>query len=162
MIVTAGRALRMALTVRNEGDRPFGFEEALHTYIAVGDVREIRISGLEGTGYLDKADGGAKKAMGDAPLTISGETDRVFNGHRDPITIEDPIWRRRLVVERSGSSTAVVWNPWAAKAKAMPDFGDDEWTGMVCVESTNATDDALTLEAGASHEITTTIAVRPA
>jgi D-hexose-6-phosphate mutarotase len=162
MVVTAGRALRMAFTVRNQGDRPFTFEEALHTYFAVGDVRQIRMAGLEGAGYVDKADGGAKKTMGGASFTISGETDRMFDGHRGPITILDPGSRRRLVVERSGSATAVVWNPWVAKAKAMPDFGDDEWTGMVCVESANAAGDALTLEPGASHELATTIEVRPA
>jgi glucose-6-phosphate 1-epimerase len=43
----------------------------------------------------------------------------------------------------------------------MPDFGDDEWTGMVCVETANAGDDAVTLAPGASHAMTATIEVRP-
>ena len=29
----------------------------------------------------------------------------------------------------------VVWNPWDKKAKAMSDFGDDEYKRMVCVEA---------------------------
>lgn len=30
----------------------------------------------------------------------------------------------------------VVWNPWDAKAKGMPDFGpEDGWKRMVCVEA---------------------------
>ena len=29
---------------------------------------------------------------------------------------------------------AVVWNPWDKKAKAMTDFGDDEYKHMVCIE----------------------------
>jgi glucose-6-phosphate 1-epimerase len=53
----------------------------------------------------------------------------------------------------------VVWNPWIAKAKAMPDFGDDEWTGMVCVETANAGADAVALAAGARHVMTATIEV---
>lgn len=29
----------------------------------------------------------------------------------------------------------MVWNPWADKAKAMGDFGDDEYKTMLCVEA---------------------------
>ena len=29
----------------------------------------------------------------------------------------------------------MVWNPWVDKAKETPDFGDDEYPNMVCVES---------------------------
>ena len=29
----------------------------------------------------------------------------------------------------------VVWNPWAEKAKAMTDFGDEEYKQMLCVEA---------------------------
>lgn len=32
-------------------------------------------------------------------------------------------------------SSVVVWNPWDRKAKAMPDFGDDEYKHMLCVEA---------------------------
>ncbi len=160
MTVTVCRQLRMALRVSNEGEEPLRFEEALHSYFAVGDVRRLTIGGLEGAAYVDKADGWARRTLGHAELRITGETDRVFCGRRGPITIEDPVWRRRLVVARAGSATAVVWNPWQAKAKAMPDFGDEEWTGMVCVESANAMDDAQSLEPGESHELVTTIEVR--
>jgi Aldose 1-epimerase len=30
---------------------------------------------------------------------------------------------------------AVIWNPWADKARETPDFGDDEYPNMICVES---------------------------
>jgi glucose-6-phosphate 1-epimerase len=66
-----------------------------------------------------------------------------------------------VVVHKSGSATTVVWNPWAERAKAMADFGDDEWTGMVCAETANAMDDAVTLAPGASHVLTATLEVRP-
>ncbi len=160
LAVTVGRRLRMALTVLNAGDQPFVFEEALHTYFAVGDARRLAITGLAGAGYLDKADGGARKTLGPAALTIAGETDRVFGGHEGAIAIVDAAWARTIEIARTGSSTAVVWNPWQAKAKAMPDFGDDEWTAMVCVESANALADAVTLAPGASHTLATTIETR--
>jgi glucose-6-phosphate 1-epimerase len=42
----------------------------------------------------------------------------------------------------------------------MPDFGDDEWTGMVCVETANALEDAVSLAPGESHTTTVAIEVR--
>ena len=41
----------------------------------------------------------------------------------------------------------------------MPDFGDEEWPGMVCVETANAMSDAVTLAPGATHVMTATLEV---
>ncbi|WP_396134512.1 hypothetical protein [Cellulomonas sp. ATA003] len=41
----------------------------------------------------------------------------------------------------------------------MPDFGDDEWTGMVCVETCNVGPATVTLTPGASHTMTATMGV---
>jgi D-hexose-6-phosphate mutarotase len=138
LTLSVGRSLRMALAVRNMNGAPATFEEALHSYFAVSDVRQVRIRGLEGVGYLDKTAAMTRKPGETGPITIVAETDRVYLGTTRTVTIEDPGWRRRIVVSKAGSATTVVWNPWIAKAKAMPDFGDDEWTGMVCVETANA------------------------
>lgn len=155
--LTVGRSLRLALTTRNVDGAPATFEAALHSYFAVSDVRQVRLHGLEGVGYVDKTAAMARKPGEAGPLTIASETDRVYLGTTGTVTIEDPGWKRRTVVSKSGSATTVVWNPWIAKAKAMPDFGDDEWTGMVCVETANAGDDAVTLAPGASHVMTATL-----
>lgn len=32
-------------------------------------------------------------------------------------------------------ATLVIWNPWQTKAKAMADFGDEEYKLMICVEA---------------------------
>jgi D-hexose-6-phosphate mutarotase len=102
----------------------------------------------------------ARQPGASEPIAIAAETDRVYLGTTGTVTIEDPGWGRRIVVAKSGSSTTVVWNPWVAKAKAMPDFGDEEWNGMVCVETANAMDDAVTLAPGASHVMTATLEVQ--
>ena len=158
--VNVGRSLRLALTARNVNGAPATFEEALHSYFAVSDVRQIRIHGLEGVGYVDKTAAMARKPGEAGPITITAETDRVYPETSGTVKIEDPGWRRRIVVSKSGSATTVVWNPWIAKAKAMPDFGDDEWTGMVCVETANTGDAAVTLAPGASHVMAATLEVR--
>jgi len=158
--VTVGRALRLELAVRNVDSAPVTFEEALHSYFAVSDVRQVRVHGLEGVGFVDKTAALARRAPEGAPIAIAAETDRVYTGATGTVTIEDPGWRRRIVIAKSGSATTVVWNPWAAKAKAMPDFGDEEWTGVVCVETANAMGDAVTLPPGASHVMTATLEVQ--
>jgi D-hexose-6-phosphate mutarotase len=55
----------------------------------------------------------------------------------------------------------VVWNPWIAKAKAMPDFGDEEYKTMLCVESGNVADNALTLSPGESASLKVVLASEP-
>jgi D-hexose-6-phosphate mutarotase len=159
LAVTAGLTLRLELTARNIDSAPATFEEALHSYFAVSDIRQIRIRGLEGVAYVDKTAAMARKPGESDPIAIAAETDRVYLGTKGTVTIEDTGWKRRIIVSKTGSATTVVWNPWIAKAKAMPDFGDDEWPGMVCVETANAMDDAITLAPGATHVMTATVEV---
>jgi glucose-6-phosphate 1-epimerase len=148
--ITIDRQLHMDLEVRNTGDKAFTFEEALHTYFAVDDIRHVQVIGLEGCDYLDKVATGKQK-QGDHPITFAAETDRVYDGASGPCMIVDGAAGRHIAVEKSDSHTTVVWNPWIAKAAAMPDFGDDEWQRMVCVETANAFDHAVTLAPGARH-----------
>jgi len=149
--VVFGDRLAMTLEVENRSDHPFLFEEALHTYLRVGDVGEIAITGLAGCAYLDKTDGMKRKTLAAEPLRLSGTTDRVFLDTRSTCIVTDPTLARRIDIEKTGSATTVVWNPWSDKAKAMADLGGDAWRSMVCVETANAADNALRLQAGARH-----------
>lgn len=149
--IEIGSRLRMALEVRNDGTDPFTFEEALHTYFDVADIRTVSLTGLERGEYLDKLAGGRQSREGNDPIRFTAETDRVYLDTQAACTIDDPDRRRTITVSKSGSDATVVWNPWIAKAHAMPDFGDDEWTGMLCVETGNVNVHARTLAAGATH-----------
>jgi D-hexose-6-phosphate mutarotase len=148
--VVVGAELRMTLEIRNGGDKPFTFEEALHSYLSVGDIRQVSIEGLAATDYLDKAGGGppVRRKQGAEPITFSGETDRVYLNTRATCVAHDVAGARNISVAKSGSDATVVWNPWIAKAKAMADFGDDEWPSMLCIETANVTDCAITLPPG--------------
>jgi D-hexose-6-phosphate mutarotase len=159
LAVSVSRSLEMALTVRNVDSAAVTFEEALHSYLAVSDARQVLVRGLEGVPYVDKTAAMARKPGEAGPIAIVAETDRVYNGATGTVTIEDPGWKRRVVIGKTGSSTTVVWNPWIAKAKAMPDFGDDEWPGMICIETANAAANAATLPAHTSHTMTPAISV---
>ena len=157
--VTVGSSLVMTLDIVNAGRQAFSFEEALHTYFAVQKVDAIEIRGLEDTDYLDKVGGTTRKHQGAEAIRFTGETDRVYLDTRGATTIHDPGLRRRIAIGKSHSDATVVWNPWIAKARAMPDFGDDEWPGMVCVETCNVNVHAVTLAPGARHTMTATIDV---
>jgi glucose-6-phosphate 1-epimerase len=150
--VTIGRELRMELSVRNTAASARRFEEALHTYLSVSDVRQVNVEGLAGREYVDKVDGMKRKTQS-GNVAITGETDRVYLSTPDPVTVHDPAAGRSLVISRHGSASTVVWNPWVEKAKKMPDFGDDEWPRMLCVETANVADNAVTLAPGAEHRM---------
>ena len=158
-LVSFGEVLSMTLSVKNTSGAPATFEAALHTYFVVSDVKQIEITGLEGTYYLDKVDAGKRKSQGNDAIRFTGETDRVYLDTRSACVLADPGMGRKITVDKSGSDTTVVWNPWIEKAKKMPDFGDDEWPGMACIETANAGPNAVTLEAGATHEMNATIRV---
>jgi glucose-6-phosphate 1-epimerase len=156
--VTFGTQLTMALELTNTGSAPFAAEEALHTYFAVGDVRGIRITGLAGANYLDKTDNARQKQQ-QGDIAITAETDRVYLDTLGAVTVEDPGKRRRLTISKENSRDTVVWNPWIAKAKAMADFGDDEWPAMLCVETCNVAAHPVTLPPGQTHIMKARIAV---
>ena len=150
--IRVGRQLHLNLRVTNRGQEAFSFEEALHSYFTVGDARRIRITGLEGTTYIDKVDA-LKRKVQTGDVTLEAETDRVYVNTRAACAIEDPVVGRRVAINKAGSDATVVWNPWIAKSKAMADFGDDEWAGMVCVETVNAGENQITLQAGQTREM---------
>ena len=123
---------------------------SLHTYFTIGDIRKTQLGGLSGRSYLDKMDG-AKKKVQEGPIRFSGETDRVYIETPDAVTVKDEAMNRKITVSKENSLATVVWNPWIEKARRMPDFGDEEWPGMVCVETANAAEHAITLQAGERH-----------
>jgi glucose-6-phosphate 1-epimerase len=151
--VTVGRRLGLSLTVTNRDRKPFTYEEALHTYLAVSDIHHTSVTGLEGARYIDKVAGTTVDATGE-PIRFDGETDRIYLAGPGTVTVNDPAAGRALNVSGEGSGTTVVWNPWVDKAAKMSDFGDAEWTSMVCVETSNVQDSAVTVDPGESHTTT--------
>jgi glucose-6-phosphate 1-epimerase len=157
--VVVGATLTLALEVENVGDSPLEFEEALHAYYSVSDVKQIEVSGLEETDYLDRADNAKPRHQGAGAIRFAGETDQLHLNTTSPVTISDPGWQRRIAIEKRGSNSTVIWNPWIAKAARMPDFGDEEWPHMVCVEPANAAANAVMLQPGARHTMGMTVRV---
>jgi glucose-6-phosphate 1-epimerase len=164
MRATFGKELEMRLELTNTGDAPLTAEEALHTYFAVADARTLTIRGLTGARYIDKVDGMKEKTQ-EGSIRIIGETDRVYANTTAEVIVEDSATARspgrHIHISKEGSADTVVWNPWIAKAKAMADFGDDEWPGMLCVETCNVMANALHLTPGQSASMTARVRIHP-
>ena len=159
--LSLGVALEMTAEVENVGDEPIVYELALHSYLAVGDVEVVRIHGLEGVRFVDKADGGKEKLSGREPLAIAGEVDRVFLDTTATCVVDDPVRARRLRVEKRESRATVVWNPGRDRARTMRDVGEDAWRGFVCVEAANVGPYAVRLAPRGRHAMAVRIDVTP-
>jgi D-hexose-6-phosphate mutarotase len=147
-LVQVNDALTAELIVRNNSAPDFTFENCLHTYFAVGDISGASVAGLKGVEYLDQPADFARRTEADEVIRFTGEVDRVYLNTTATVEIHDPILGRTIRVEKSGANSTVVWNPWIAKARAMPDFGDEEYQRMVCVESGNVAENRITLAPG--------------
>jgi glucose-6-phosphate 1-epimerase len=158
LTVTVGQQLQVDLDTINDGPGAANFEDALHTYFAVGDIHQTRVEGLDGVIYVDKLDNQNQHRQQGA-VTFDGETDRVYADTGQSLRLIDGARKRCIHIAKSGSASTVVWNPWIAKSAAMPDFGDDEWPGMVCVETANCLHQRRVLLPGDRHRTTVTISL---
>jgi D-hexose-6-phosphate mutarotase len=161
-VVTVNEALTLQLLVTNNSkDEDFAFENCLHTYFEVGDAAAISITGLKGFNYLDKVANFAQKTETGDAIRISSEVDRIYLATTGPVEIIDPKLHRKILVEKQGSVSTVVWNPWIAKAGQMPDFGNEEYTRMVCVESGNVGSNNIKLPPGETSTLTVKLTTFP-
>jgi D-hexose-6-phosphate mutarotase len=147
--VTVSNALTMELTTRNTGDEVVRVESCLHTYLHVGDISAIALTGLRQAPFDDFAfgAGGARRVELDPALRIFQETNRVYPDNTNTVEIHDSRLGRVIRVEKSGSQSTVVWNPWTTQ-KMPEDFDQAEYRQMVCVESGNVKQNAVVLGPG--------------
>jgi D-hexose-6-phosphate mutarotase len=158
--ITVGETLTIALSTENLGAKPFQLTEALHSYLAVGDVGGVVVTDLAGRTYIDQCDGNARRVQRGA-IQFAGEVDRIYQGSPDDVVVTDRSLGREIRVSKLESLSTVVWNPWSEKAQRLGDMGEDGYKRMVCIETANAGDHAVTLAARARHRIQTEIKVRP-
>nr|NLD41721.1 D-hexose-6-phosphate mutarotase [Actinomycetales bacterium] len=158
LTVTVGEELSLELTTTNHGEANLQVEEALHTYFTVADVKNVRVTGLDGVAYLDKVAGEDATQSGDVVFT--DRTDRVYESGA-PVEIRDPGFSRRIEITNEASANTVVWNPWEETTRGMADIPDNAWPGFVCVETANVGGNATLLAPGSHTTIGTTYRVTP-
>jgi glucose-6-phosphate 1-epimerase len=152
--VRVSTTLDLSLTTTNHGDTPVIFEDALHTYFAVSDVRQVVFHGLGGKPYIDYFEDLKRKVEPSGPVRVTEPTCHIHFGESS-MAIEDPDWGRRITIAPRGAGASVLWSPGDARAAELKDLGD-QWPKMVCLESANCLDARVTLPPGATH--TTSVA----
>ena len=150
--IIVGSSLKINLKTTNNGEKDYALTEALHTYFNVADCTKLHVEGLKNTAYIDKVDGGIEK-MQTEDVRIGEEVDRIYMNTVAACTLVDEVTNRKVEISKKGSTSTVVWNPWVKKSIAMPDFGDEEYHTMICVETVNAGKDVITLKKGESHTL---------
>ncbi len=91
------------------------------------------------------------------PIEIQGKIDRIYLDTSDTCTIHDPGLGRVVHVEKHGSQSTVVWNPWIEGSQRMADLDNEAYIGFVCIETAKAADDVATVLAGGEHRFRTEI-----
>ena len=155
--VRMGGALEVSLESTNLADQKMMVSGALHSYFRVGDVREIKIIGLEDADYLDTV-GEHRMRRQDGVVRIEGEVDRYYDSHV-AVRLEDPVKQRTILVEKEDSPSTVVWNPWTEKAAALGDLPNEDYLSFACIEAAITNDRAVAIKKGETHRFSTRISV---
>lgn len=154
-------ALNVSLLTFNADKHDVTLSQALHSYFAVSDIHQVSIEGLDGVSYLNTLESWDTAQVQSGDVTFTGETDRIYQGTPELISVVDPEWKRRIQIQTSGSNSSVVWNPWIDKTKTFSDMEADGWKGMVCVETANVMGDIVTLKPGDMHAMSVSIWAEP-
>ncbi|WP_285422882.1 MULTISPECIES: D-hexose-6-phosphate mutarotase [unclassified Pseudomonas] len=154
-------ALNVSLVSFNAGPEDVTLSQALHSYFAISDIKQVSIEGLDGVSYLNTLESWEKQNVQAGDITFTGETDRIYQDTPDLISIVDPAWKRRIQIQTIGSNSSVVWNPWIEKTKTFSDMEADGWQNMVCVETANVMGDIVTLKPNDMHVMSVSIWAEP-
>src|SRR5271166_5244833 len=156
--VTFGSELSLELVCTNTGTTPLRFEEALHTYNRVADVKDVRLRGLDSVRFLDNTNSNREETQhGD--VAIVSTTDNAYLSTQGVVDLVDPGMHRRMQLRKEGSLTTVVWNPWREGANGLRDLGDGQWTKFLCVEASNILGFAVDLAPGEEHKMSAVLSV---
>ncbi|MDA7514509.1 D-hexose-6-phosphate mutarotase [bacterium] len=156
-----GDKLRVVLKQKNTGEEPFKVSSALHTYLSVGDTDRIMLEGLKGSHYVDcLLPPDAEEVYQEGALPINEHIDRIYKS-MSSVLIRDLDRQRSVFIDKAGSRTTVVWNPWVNQSKKLKDLPDRDYREFLCIEPANAGSDMPTLYPNRSHTLETTIGLRP-
>ncbi|CAM5678653.1 D-hexose-6-phosphate mutarotase [Streptomyces canus] len=108
---------------------------ALHTYLHVGGLARVSITGL-GNRYTDGLRDSAPGIQDGALTFADGEPVERYYTRSAPVSdVRDGKLGRVVEVHHGQHSDVVVWNPGAELIRAMPDLAEDAHRDFVCVET---------------------------
>ena len=151
MLFRFGERLTLRLTSENLGSKPLVLSQALHTYFAVSDSREIAIEGLEGARYIETLENWEERTQHGA-VRVKGELDRIYLG----------LERDLLIRTRAGNAASTCTPSTRARrwsgtpgwtSPGVSQFADDAWQQMLCIETGRVWDDLMVVAPGAAKAL---------
>lgn len=142
-------SLRVALDVKNTDTTPWSFAAALHTYLRVDDIADVRLHGLQGAPRWDAVRDVRHAEPSDA-LSFEAEFDSVYGARPSPLRLAQPSGVLQIAQSTTCTET-VVWNPGSALCARLADMPEDGYRHMLCVEAARI-DDNVVLPAGAAWQ----------
>ncbi|MEP4809625.1 MAG: hypothetical protein ABJ118_13645, partial [Luteolibacter sp.] len=157
LTVRAGTELEVSLETLNPNEIPIVVSGALHTYFAISDIGQVRVVNLEDAEYLDTV-GEPTMRKQKGVVEFSGEVDRIYESSSSVLLVDD-VSGRTILVEKGGSPSTVVWNPWSEKAAALGDMPDEGYQKFCCIEAAISNERAVIVMPRSSHLLSTRISV---
>ena len=155
--IRLGGELEVILETRNPNEIPIVVSGALHPYFAVSDIGQVRVVNLEGCDYLDTVGEPVQRKQKGA-LVFKGEVDSVYDSSSSVLLVDDESGRT-LLIEKSGSPSTVVWNPWVEKSAVLTDLPDDGYRKFCCIEAAIANDKAVIVMPGTSSVLSMRVSI---
>jgi glucose-6-phosphate 1-epimerase len=129
-------ALVLTLAISNEGEKTFSFQAALHTYLAVGPIDSIALSGLDGCAFEDCTGPEPHATRQHTALQPYAFIDRIYFDAPQELQLHSALGD--MALSQSGFTDTVVWNPGggAVGAASLPsDLPQDGFKNFLCVEA---------------------------
>ena len=149
--------LTLTLDVSNKGSESFSFQAALHTYLAIGSIDSVHLSGLDGCQFEDTTEAQPLVMQAHSALQPYQAIDRIY--YDAPASVQLQSALGAVDLQQSGFCDLVVWNPGGAAA-APADLPTDGFKHFLCVEAA-CIGKPVQLEAGQAWSGTQTLQPHP-
>ena len=162
-ITLGAHKLGLRLTTKNLGEEPFNFREGYHPYFAVSDCYATMLDGVDGCVYSSGRD-----LPWDVKHVWKGKVPEwpgcdlfKFKEPKSRIVLEDPVWKRNIVLTTTGGRDVVTWcQDVKGASKGTMNILPDECRDFFCVEPSNFYPESeVSLAKGESHTFETVITV---
>lgn len=140
--------MSVGLKTMNHSSLPFTFTQALHTYLSISEISKIFIKGLKDNYYFDKLLNKEVVENNDSVI-FNREVDRIYSTSKS-VTLMDE--NRNIIIENTGATDTVIWNPWTEKNDSMKDLYPQAFRNFVCIEAGNILQ-PITLHPSEEYEI---------
>ena len=122
--------LSIHMTVKNLGEEHFSFTAALHSYFRVGALTSAKVTGLKNCAFEEQ---GMPGVQTETVLQPMGAMDRIYAAAPSGLVLESDIGK--LIMDGTGFTNTVAWNPGAAAAATMADLPAMDHDAFVCIEA---------------------------